>query len=454
MRRTNSVSLAIVGSGLALSALILVGLMFFAGFWRPSSSYAVSAYVANARGISADSTVFEGGLPAGLVTGVKRNGPGAILTLRIDHGVRPLPVDSTIQLGLRSLAGEADVLLMPGNSRQLVRNGSSLGLSQDQDYTEVDQILNEFAGPTEGRTREFFQGVGAGVHGEGQNLNQTLGGFASVVNNSPPLTSTIAAQHTQVADIVQNFGNIMGAIGQRTQALQDFAHGALTTFNEVARRDSAFKSLLAVLPSLFGSNGDAFGALDQASPRITPVIGELADVVAKLKPAIGLLTPASSKGIDLLDALGNASPALKNLLVQLIKLKPSAAATLPAVHALGCQLDPMLRYIAPYGPDISAFFENFGGVVDAYGNGAHQMLGSLVVDPSEVFRGIESQPVSSALTTLLNSGILSRAGAHTGYHFMLPPGQIHNTTLGVGDHGPVQWGATHVYPHVTADCSK
>jgi hypothetical protein len=29
-----------------------------------------------------------------------------------------------------------------------------------------------------------------------------------------------------------------------------------------------------------------------------------------------------------------------------------------------------------------------------------------------------------------------------------------DTTDGLGDHGPIQWGAQHPFPHVTADCTS
>jgi len=454
MKRFKSQNVATVIGGVAFVAFILVGIVFFAGFWKVGSSYSVTAMVSNARGIADDSSVFEAGLPVGLVTNVQRNGPDAILTLRIDKGVKPLPVDSHIQLGLRSLAGEADVLLAPGKAARSIRNGGSLGLSQDEGYTEVDQILTELSGSTESNARELFQGLGNGLRGEGQNLNQTLGGFASVVNNSPPLTSTISAQHNQVADIVQNFGNIMGAIGDRTQALQQFAHGSVVTFTTLAQRDTALQNVVHQLPFVVGGNWAAVKALIAAAPHVTPVLNTLSDAVTKLKPTVKLLTPAAASGIKVVNSLGGASPALKNVLASLDQLQPSATKALPAVHSLLCQANPMIRFIQPYGPDLAMFFEHFGGVVSAYGD-AHMLVAQANIDPGGLIRGVETQgALGTAAQTLLNFGIFKLAGSKTGYHALPGPGHMYDTTTGQGDHGPIQYGLTHTFPHVTADCSK
>jgi ABC-type transporter Mla subunit MlaD len=484
MKRTSKRNIFQVAAGVAFTLFLMCGLLYFANILRFGSSYTISAYVSNARGIANDSSIFEAGLPVGLVTGVHRNGPDAILDLRIDHGPTPLPVDSTVSLGLRSLAGESDVLLTLGHSHQLVRNGGSLGLSQDQSYTEVDQILNQLSGPTEGKARQFFQGIGAGVNGEGVNLNHTLGGFAALVNNSPPLTSTIGVQHQQVADIVQNLGNIMNEIGQQTTVVEDFARGARSTFQALSAQDLTLHSFVVTLPAQLGrvaqytynryGHGPAWKAglhnltglelggansefaLGASSPALTTLVDNLTSAVRRLRPAIDLLTPASHSGIKLVNALGSATPSLKNLLVNLEQTRPSAAQAFPALHSLLCQVDPMARFIVPYGHDIIELFQSFGGATDVYEqNGIHQLIASLDVDPGTFIRGLQSQPnINNLMTTLLNFGFFRLAGAKTGFHALTPPGHIGDPSIGTGDTGPVQWGANHTYPHVTADCSK
>jgi phospholipid/cholesterol/gamma-HCH transport system substrate-binding protein len=455
MKHVRYSSLATVLACLAFTVALLVGVMFFGHIWTTGSSYHVSVYVNNARGVANDATVFEAGLPVGQVTGIDRNGPDAILTLRLSGGIRPLPVDSTVELGLRSLAGEADVLLTPGKSSQLVRNNGSLGLSQDQSYTEVDQILNQFQGATQGDTQKFFQAAGYAINGEGTNFNHVVGNFATLVNDSPPLTSTLAHQDNQVADIVQNLGNIMNAIGQRTTALQEFAQGATTTFQAVANRDTELDSFLHGLPVFLRTAYYVTQSLGNNLPTVNGVVLRLAGVVGKINPALEELGPGSTNGITLVKALGSASPSLKNILVNLTKIKPSATQALPAVHAVTCQADPVAAYLKPYGPDISAFFENFGAATDAYGLDSHQLLLVPYVNPDEFVRGTQSQESGAALQTLINVGLFQKTGTGTGYDPDPAPNTInHEAPQGYGLFGSSEWAAAHPnsYTHVTQDC--
>jgi phospholipid/cholesterol/gamma-HCH transport system substrate-binding protein len=457
MKRTKTVNVLTVVGGVVLFAGFLIGLIAFAGFFKIGSSYNVSAYVYNARGIAKYSTVFEAGLPVGIVTGIDRSGPDAVVSMRIDRGVKPLPVDSKVQLGLRSLIGEADVLLYPGHSKQTIRDLGSIGLSQDQSYTEVDQILNTFAPPTEPKARNFIQGLGDSVQGQGQNLNNTLGGFAALVNNSQPLTSILSYQRTQVADLIQYFGNVMNAIGQRTTALQDFAQGALTTFNDVAARDSALHAQLSNFPYAGRALVASGTALSKYQNGVTHLVVQLTNVVHDLSPTIPLIAPGAENGQKIFTALGSAAPELKKLLSNLRQLEPSATKALPAVHALTCQADPMIRFIKPYGPDISAFLEDFGAADSFYYSvtGGHALPAIAHVDPKALFRGVTSQSTDSSLQELLNLGIFQTTGAQpTYYHALRPPGQRNSLTYGAGDYKPAQFGASHPYPHVTEDCSK
>ena len=457
MKRTKSINVAVVIGGTLFEIAFLAGLVMFAGFYKFGSSYNVSAYVYNARGIAQYSTVFEAGLPVGIVTGVDRSGPDAILQLRIDKGVKPLTVDSQIQLGLRSLAGESDVILSHGHSTQMVRNGGSLGLSHDQSYTEVDQILNALAGPTEGAARSTLQGLGDSVRGQGQNLNQTIGGFAGLVNNSEPLTSILGHQRGQVADLVQYFGNVMGAIGQRTSALQQFAQGALTTFNTVAARDTALRGMFKEYPYAINAVAATGAALAKYEPGLTRVVDHLSKVVRDLSPTVPLIAPGAENGVKIIGALGSAAPQLKNVLISLKQLQPAASKALPAVHALTCQADPMLRFLSPYGQDIVAFLQDFGAADSFYSSsaGGHELPGVLHVDPKALVRGVFGQPANSAITSLVNFGVLRLTGAQpTYYHALRPPGQRNNTSFGAGNFTPAQFGASHPYPHVTADCTR
>jgi len=117
--------------------------------------------VYNARGIATDSTVFEAGLPVGLVTGVQRTGPDAILTLRSKAAhdrSRSTRRSNWLEIPRRRKrrAAVARAQQPAGPKRRKPR------LSQDQNYTEVDQILNELFRNRRRRRPPVLPGIGTG----------------------------------------------------------------------------------------------------------------------------------------------------------------------------------------------------------------------------------------------------------------------------------------------------
>jgi phospholipid/cholesterol/gamma-HCH transport system substrate-binding protein len=452
VRRAKRTHLVTVIAGTIFLAAVLVGLMFWAGFWTLGKTYEVSAFVPNARGLAPEGHVMIAGLEIGKVTSIRRNGPDAILTLRIDSGPTPLPVDSRVAVRLRSLAGESYVQVYPGHSKATIRSGGSIGISQADAYVDVDQILQALSGSTQHRARQTIQALGTAVGDRGPQLNQVLGNAAGLISDSVPLTSTLASQHNQVADLVQNLGNVMDAIGQRTAAVQAFASGARQTFGALAARDVALHNTLDKLPYFLGSLKRISLDVNTITPHVAPLAFNLASALYDVSPAVHLLTPASQSGVQLLKALGGAAYPLRGVLRNLEKLQKPASAALPQVHSLLCQVNPILRYAAPYGPEAGAFLQNFGSAGNAYDASGHAARAFALVTPAAAAGALT--PQMAAAEKLLETVGLARGLARNGYNPFPGPGQLGRTTAGTGAFGPVAAGKLFKYPHVTADCSR
>jgi phospholipid/cholesterol/gamma-HCH transport system substrate-binding protein len=450
MKRTKRGHVATVVAGVAFVAAMLVGLMFFAGLWRLGSGYDVNVVVPNARGLAPDAHVTIAGLEVGKVTSIDRQGPNARLTLRIDAGPTPLPADSRVEVRLRTLAGESYVEVYPGHMKATIPSGGSLGISQANDYVDVDQILQTLSGSTQTRARQLVQALGSGVGNRGQDLNQVLGNASALITNSVPLTSTLAAQHNQVADLVQNLGNMMSAIGQQTTAVETFATGARQTFSAIAARDAALHQTLVKLPYLIGSLKQISGQLVSVTPHVAPLATNLASALDELSPTIHLLAPAASSGVQLLHSLSGAAYPLRDVLQNLDKLQRPTRAALPQLHATLCQLNPILKYAAPYGPDLAAFFENFGSASNPYSGTYHITRALANIGPADA-PGLLTESEAQAAQALFKIGFGNTLAS--GYDPIPPPHQMNQTTIGRGAYGPVPAGKLIHYPRIYAgDC--
>jgi virulence factor Mce-like protein len=450
MKRAGRGNVATLIVAVLFAAFVLVGVMFYSGAWRLGSSYNVTVFVPNAGSMGAGSTVRVAGLTVGRVSSIDRNGPNAVLGLRIDSGPHPLPTDSRVAVRLRSLVGESYVELYPGHAKATIPAGGSLPVSQANDFVDVDQILSVLRGTTKDRARQLIQGVGSAVGDKGPQLNQVLGSASSLIIDSVPLTSTLAGQHEQVGRLVQNLGDVMQAIGDRTSALSSFALGARQTFEAVASRDVALRSLLDQLPSTLSQVRQTSLLVQNVTPRLSPVLTNLGYALQALSPAIHLLGPAARSGIQLVRNLGSSALPLRGVLQGIEKLKSPSVAALPQVHATLCQLNPILQYAAPYGANISAFFANFGSAGNPYDAQSHTVRAMALATPAAVPSVLTPQ-LLEAQNLLRNIGLLGTLNK-SGYNPFPKPGEGNHPSLGIHALGPADAGKVIKYPHVVADC--
>jgi phospholipid/cholesterol/gamma-HCH transport system substrate-binding protein len=449
--KRHNTNILTVLAGVTFVVAVVVGLMFWGGFWTLDSTYDVSVFVPNAQGMADGATVTIAGLPVGQVTSIKRDGPDAILSLRLTSGPTPLPSDSTAAVSLRTLVGESYVQIFVGHARTKIPSGGSLPVSQGSTFVDVDQILSSLGGATSKPFQGFFEGLGGALAGQGPQLNQVVGSAASLISDSAPLTYTLAHEHEQVGQLVANLGDVMAAIGQRTTAVEQFARGAKGTFQAIAARDTALGNLLEQLPSMLVQTRQTSQVVQRVSPIMAPVLSNLARALSDISPAVHALRPASTEGVTLLRSLGGAAPQLRNVLEGLNGLSAPTVAAMPELHATLCQLNPILKYASPYGEDLAAIFQNFGSAGNPYDAGGHgaRALESLTTADAG---GIAPASVIQAEQTLLGSGLFAKLN-QTGFDPFPLPGEINQTVRGRGIYGPASAKNVFTYTHVTAgDC--
>lgn len=243
---------------------------------------------------------------------------------------------------------------------------------------------------------------------------------------------------------------MMGAIGQQTTAVETFASGARQTFSAIAARDTALHQTLAKLPYLIGSLKQVSHTLVSVAPHVAPLATNLATALNELSPAIHLLTPAASSGVQLLHSLGAAAYPLRDVLQNLDKLQGPTSAALPQLHATLCQLNPILKYASPYAPDLAALFENFGSASNPYGGTYHVTRALANIGPADA-PGLLTESEAQAAQSLFKLGFGNTLAS--GYDPIPPPGEMNQTTIGRGAYGPVPAGKQIHYPRVSAgDC--
>jgi ABC-type transporter Mla subunit MlaD len=300
----------------------------------------------------------------------------------------------------------------------------------------------------------MITGLGLGLNGRGAQLNAVLGDAAPIAYHAGRLSSLLDGDRLQVSDLVGRLDDLAGAIGARDHAIDQIASDGLTTFSAVAARDQALRRFIDVLPSTLTQVKKTSTTLASVTQTAAPVVAGLATAASDLRPAIQSLAPASKIGRIALDELQTATPRLRQTLADVKAFSQPAAKMLPALeHDVLCQVNPMLKYVIPYVPDINGMVTNMEDATQNWDAGGH--VAQVTLDASEGSLGGLPASTESAMNTLLHSGLLSVFPNYS-YDPYPPPGlQKTQTALNTPNYtGPVDFGehSGYKYPHITASC--
>jgi phospholipid/cholesterol/gamma-HCH transport system substrate-binding protein len=325
-----------------------------------SSPYTAQAIVPTGVSLAPSADVREYGVNVGRVDKIASAGPAGRYTL-IEFQLNshaPLYQNAQVYIRSKSVAGENYVELDPGTTAAgALRSGGVLGIQHSQDATQIDQIFSIFDHTRQRDLQRALAGLSQALSGGGgQNLNSTVDAAAALPSQGANAAAILAGDRTQLADLIDTFGTVSHALGQRAAAIQDFTHQVKVTSQAVAARDSQLKATLRQLPPFLSQATATADRLQTFAEVATPVLGNLRAAATNLVPAVTTLLPAARKGrvaMRALDAFASAaSPALR-------RLQPFATAAggfVPALEAFLRQAKPMVTYLAPYFREIGSFF--------------------------------------------------------------------------------------------------
>jgi virulence factor Mce-like protein len=416
--------------------------------------YTLRALLPTAGSLTPGARVTVGGYRVGSVTAIQRDGTGALVTIVVsDHRVTPLPADSRVALRERTPVGENYVSLSPGNSSRTLSSGSVLPMTQVADSVDVDQLLSVLQGDTRQRARTLIGGLGAALRGRGTDLNAFVGGAADALGTGSKVVATLASDRAQIGRLVTNLGDVSDAVGQRGTDIALLARQALRSFDAIGSRDQALRRLIEQLPATLAQVRSTTGIVSSVSRVATPVLYNLASAVTQIRPAVRLLAPAAQEGRAVVSELGATAPPLQRTLGKLQALSSPAAAALPPLHKTVCQLNPMIRYLRPYIPDVISGVGGLGSAANAYDAIGHLIRITFVVGDNTLV-GLPAA-VSQAAYTLMHSGLLTKVTGPLTFNPYPAPGRIGSEHATGQDHvlGPSQVPSTgYKFPHVLADC--
>jgi virulence factor Mce-like protein len=324
MRRRGSASIAanpvLVGAATTLVIIVAVFLAYNANSGLPFvPTYELKAEVPNAANLVKGNDVRIGGTRVGAVTDIapQQHPDGsvtAVLTLKMETIVKPLPVDSTVIIRPRSALGLKYVQITKGTSSDGFEDGATIPLRNARpEQVEIDQVLNTFDDKTRAAGQSNLIEFGNGFAGRGADLNRAIEDANPLLLNLTPVMKNLSDPQTRL-------GRFVTALGRTARIV---APAAVTQAELFRNLDITFGALARVArPFLQDSITLGPPALDQAIkdfPQQRPFLANSEALFRELRPGVHALSQAAP---PLADALTIGTPALKRSVAFNNRLKP------------------------------------------------------------------------------------------------------------------------------------
>jgi ABC-type transporter Mla subunit MlaD len=346
----------LIGALTVLVTIVAVTLAYNATNGLPFvPTYTLRVQAANAEELTHGDVVTMGGSQVGVVTSVTpaRDRAGritALLNLKLDKSIQPLPIDSTFTIRLKGAIGLKYLQITLGHARRGFINGAMTPISQTSAEVDFDQVLSMFTPPTRAGVAGSTIGFGEALAGRGGDLNDAFGAFVPLFGDLGPVMVNLASPRTDLAGFFKGLDSFTGALAPVAQ----------TQASLFANLDTTFTALASVaVPSLQNTislTPPVFNATIAGGPVIRPFLTDTAELLHEFRPAVATLPQnapvlaaafaAGTRNLPGTTALDQRTVVLARRLASYSQT-PSVGQGLDRLTLTASQLGPPLAFLTP-----------------------------------------------------------------------------------------------------------
>ncbi len=414
----------LIGAVTVLVVVVAVYLAYNANSGLPFvPTYDLKAEVPNAAGLVNGNEVRVGGTRVGTVSCIEpQTRPDgsvtAVLCLKLETVVKPLPADTRVKIRPRSALGLKYVQLTRGTANEGLPANSTIPLKQAiPQPVELDEFFDMFGTRTRRAIQANLTSFGSGFSGRGADLNFTIRDLGPLLDDLEPVMRNLASAKTDLRGFWDGLAQSAAAVAPVAEVQGQMYVNLDKTFSALAQ---------IAVPSIQDTISEGPPTL-RTGIRDLPVITELLDNSAQLftdfQPGFKAFAAA---GPDLATAVRVGTPALEQSPAFNARLTTTFKAlqtfgTDPVVK-LGVQdlastvsiLNPLVSYVTPAQTTcnyVALFFRNLSSALSEGGTNGQALRVAIVAAPGG--QPVPNQPnIDNTLLAPNNEGGPSSAPAN------------------------------------------
>ena len=314
MTRRGTASIAgspvLIGAVTTLVTIVAVFLAYNANSGLPFvPTYDLEAELPNAANLVVGNDVRVAGERVGVIDDIRpaydaeSGESSAIVSMKLESSIDPLPVDSTLLVRPRSALGLKYIEITPGRGPAGFEAGARIPLAQATPKpVEIDEVLNTFGPEVRRGSQRTIEGLGPALAGRGQDLNVALREFRPLLRHLEPVAANLAHRETRLARLFPELGDAAGEVAPIAETQAALFRNLDTTFTALAgvARPYIQETISRSVPA----QDTAIAEL----PSQRPFLRNATALSRELRPGVRVL-PATAE--DLADALETGTPVLR-----------------------------------------------------------------------------------------------------------------------------------------------
>lgn len=397
---------------LALFALLCVGV--FSYLWVNSGgkipgvtkgTYRLTASFPRVANLVYFGDVMVAGVKVGKVQEVVPDAADSAKVVMDLDGYYPLHEGVTAQLRAKTLVEESFVELTDGTG-PAVPSGYVLPKEAGRGPTQLNDVLLALDGKTRGALAEGMRSLGAATEGTKQSVSDAVQGLGSLGRGGHDALDALAAQSEDLKQVTGHTATMLAALNTQRGQIAQLVEDSNRLFTATADGQKDLEETLRTLPPVLVSARNASSSLTDLGHALRPVARNLHDAGPDLSAALEELPITSRDLRGLLPDLDSALDKAPDTLNRVPDTAQDAQDLFPRAITDLTDLNPMLGYLKPYGPDIGGFLANFAQTL-AHGDANGKYFNVMLVFDEQSFA---SHPIGTNFGPLMKANRYMKPG--------------------------------------------
>ncbi|WP_445187814.1 MlaD family protein [Pseudonocardia sp. Cha107L01] len=322
----------------------------------------LTMYTPNIDNLVAASQVQIAGVRVGEVLSSDATPQGGQVIFRVDSAQWPLHQGVKVRIGQRSLVGESYLDIKDGTGAPIAE-GSTLPSDTVVPVVNLYDVYNSLDAGTRTEASQMLQGLGASTMQTKDQVSQTFDGLTALGRGGHNAIDAIVAQSQDLRELTGDTATLLNALDTNQGQIARMVSAANRVTQATAGQHEALEDSLRLLPTTEDRARDASHSLTELAGHLRPVARDLREAGPKLSDALDEL-PDTTK--DLRGLMPSASDVLDRAPRTLDKVgdfSDDVDHIIDPARDVLADVNPVVGYLRPYGPDLAAFFANFNAAL-------------------------------------------------------------------------------------------